>query len=196
MNGAKISKSTWNVAFVEEATEKWYTWEDIRCFFLQAHYRSFQDFTREWLGSAKTSRKNLIKKLAKTLTEEEVSDEAFGEYASGELYEKMAHMVADDLDTVQVLTMMHTHADKDTADSIDILLFDEKITKLGLRQGLMDSYAQQHVQAPAEIQTLAQQRLEAKQDKNYDLADQLREQISQLWWEVKDVNGGFELSQK
>ncbi|MBP7062025.1 hypothetical protein KBA84_04405 [Patescibacteria group bacterium] len=36
---------------------------DLRYFFLSAHYRSFQDFTREHLEAAKSTRKNLKQKI-------------------------------------------------------------------------------------------------------------------------------------
>jgi cysteinyl-tRNA synthetase len=36
----------------------------------------------------------------------------------------------------------------------------------------------------------------AKQEKDYAMADVLRDQLIWLWWEVKDVAGGYELIQK
>jgi len=47
MNGKKLAKSDGNVAFLHEVLEKGFRGEDLRLFFLQAHYRSFQDFTWE-----------------------------------------------------------------------------------------------------------------------------------------------------
>lgn len=63
MNGKKIAKSDGNVAFMSDVLDKEYSAYDLRYFFLQAHYRSFQDFTREALESAKRSRQNLKKKI-------------------------------------------------------------------------------------------------------------------------------------
>lgn len=47
MNGKKLAKSDGNVAFVREIRERGFSGEDLRLFFMQAHYRSFQDFTWE-----------------------------------------------------------------------------------------------------------------------------------------------------
>ena len=46
---------------------------------------------------------------------------------------------------------------------------------------------------PAEITELANQRLQAKQEKNYALADELRNQIQSKWYNIKDIPGWFEI---
>lgn len=63
MNGKKFAKSTGNVAFMNEVAERGYAGEDVRYFFLQAQYRSFQDFSWDALEAAKTARVNLKKKF-------------------------------------------------------------------------------------------------------------------------------------
>ena len=40
---------------------------------------------------------------------------------------------------------------------------------------------------------LAEQRKQAKADKNYALADQIRAELLDQWWEIKDTKDGFEL---
>jgi cysteinyl-tRNA synthetase len=48
-------------------------------------------------------------------------------------------------------------------------------------------------EAPAEIQNLAQRRWEAKQGKDWALADQLRDELLAQGWAVKDGKEGFEI---
>ena len=48
--------------------------------------------------------------------------------------------------------------------------------------------------APDEVRELAEKRWQAKQDKDWPLADQLRDQITEMGWQVKDTKDGFELS--
>ena len=50
--------------------------------------------------------------------------------------------------------------------------------------------------APAEVIALAEARVEAKANKDFALADHLREQISLLGWTIKDLAGSYELSQR
>jgi cysteinyl-tRNA synthetase len=40
---------------------------------------------------------------------------------------------------------------------------------------------------------LANQRLQAKQEKNYALADELRAKIQAEWFNIKDIPGWFEI---
>ena len=49
-------------------------------------------------------------------------------------------------------------------------------------------------EAPAEIQDLAQRRWEAKQSKDWALADQLRDELLAKGWTVKDGKAGFDLA--
>jgi cysteinyl-tRNA synthetase len=46
---------------------------------------------------------------------------------------------------------------------------------------------------PEEITHLADQRLQAKQEKNYQLADELRNQIQTKWYSIKDTPWWFEI---
>ncbi len=43
--------------------DRGYSAEDLRYFYMQAHYRSFQDFTWEGLGAMRKARKKLKQKL-------------------------------------------------------------------------------------------------------------------------------------
>ncbi|MDR0860585.1 MAG: hypothetical protein LBO09_06525 [Candidatus Peribacteria bacterium] len=50
------------------------------------------------------------------------------------------------------------------------------------------------MEVPAEIVDLANQRVVAKQEKNYALADQLRNQIQSAGYTIKDTPTGFEIN--
>ena len=47
---------------------------------------------------------------------------------------------------------------------------------------------------PAEVTTLADQRLQAKKNKDYTLADELRKKVTDLWREIKDTKDGYEIT--
>ena len=52
------------------------------------------------------------------------------------------------------------------------------------------------IQPPSEVVDLAQARQQARKNKEWDLADQLREKIETLGWGVLDSQDGFELEKK
>jgi cysteinyl-tRNA synthetase len=59
IDGKKISKSLGNIVTLDEIFERGYSAEDLRYFYFQAQYRSFQDFTRESLEAASKGRKKI-----------------------------------------------------------------------------------------------------------------------------------------
>ena len=49
------------------------------------------------------------------------------------------------------------------------------------------------IEIPSEIVELAQQRWNAKKDRNFALADELRAKIKEAGWEVFDKKDGFDI---
>lgn len=64
-----------------------------------------------------------------------------------------------------------------------------------LKVGLFDQVLDEE-EIPTEVLSLAEKRKEAKSGKDYALADQLREKIADLGWEIKDEKDGFSLTKK
>jgi cysteinyl-tRNA synthetase len=54
----------------------------------------------------------------------------------------------------------------------------------------------QAVSAPEDLVALAEKRQEARANGDFDDADRLRSEIEDQGWEVRDVDGGFELVPK
>ena len=188
--GSKVSKSKWDDLSVASIIAKWYDPLDLRYFYLTGHYRSFLDFTREALDAAKSSREGLIKKIASHLEVQDFKD--FDIYEWRDLYWKLITKLSDDLDIVWTFSVIYSEL-KDCESAVDILILDQKITKLWLREWVEALLNKSQEQAPEQIILLAQQRLEAKTAKDRTLADLLRDQITDAWWEIKDVNTGYEL---
>ena len=159
MNGKKIAKSDGNVAFISDVIEKGYTSEDLRYFFFQANYRSFQDFTRESLEAASKGRKKI--KL--------VSDEKYPR----------------DIVVTPLLEDLNTP------------IFLANIQKYGISEKLNNIFhlykSKEVIEIPSDIQKLAEQRRQAKINKDRTQADSLREKLTQLGREMKDEKDGYVL---
>jgi cysteinyl-tRNA synthetase len=141
--GKKISKSLGNVVTLDEVFERGYSAEDLRYFFFQANYRSFQDFTRESLEAASKGRKKL--KL--------VSDEKYPR-------DEVVTPLLDDLNTP---------------------IFLANIQKYGISERLNTIYKlyklEEIIDIPSDIEQLAEQRRQAKLNKDRTTADNLKQQI-------------------
>ncbi len=193
MDGGKMSKSKGHDLSVPWIEKQGYSPLDVRYFFLTAHYRSFLDFTWEALDSARATRANMIKKIAQHNLP---SLDSIKNHTPGVFYNELAHAMADDLDTVKVLAVMHSHINQLPNGLEDLLLFDQHITKLNLWEGANQLQLQTAAPIPANIVELAEKRLEAKRNKDFANADMLRQQVSELWRDIKDTSEGYEISRQ
>ncbi len=159
----KISKSLGNGYILADIFDKWYSISDLKYFFFQAHYRSFQDFTWDGLEAAKKGRKWL--KL--------VSDEWYP-------YDDVVVPLLKDLNTPIFLANLHRYGISYRLNNIFWLI-------------RWDEDSQTIINIPDNIKILAQKRREAKLSKNWNLADSLRLKIERAWYKMLDGKDGFEI---
>ncbi len=189
MNGKKIAKSDGNVAFMDEVIERWFSGEDVRYFFLQAHYRSFQDFTWEGLEAASKARKKLKSKIQQT--SRKINKSSFIKPSEldlkSELWRKIMDYLSDDFDTVKTIALLHEYDFSELQTVIDLMSIDDLVLKLWLFD------EEDVVEVPKEVAQLAEKRWQAKSEKNRSLADELRDEITALGWTMLDGKEGYEL---
>lgn len=200
MNGRKMSKSDGNIVSPYEVLDKGYDYLDIRYFFFTTHYRSFFDFTRNSMDVAKQTRYNLRKKIQKNILPSITInlDSSFVEIwkllktdQAKKFYKEILEAICDDINTPKLIALINIQLN-DINDEIILLLY--RLEKKILKIGLFDPIEEVLVDIPVEITALADQRIQAKQDKNYALADELRNKITELWWNVKDGKDGYEIT--
>lgn len=109
IDGKKISKSLGNVVTLDEVFDRWFLAQDIRYFFFQSNYRSFQDFTREHLQAASKGRKGL--KL--------VPDEEYP-------FDEVVAPLLDDLNTPAFLAQIHKYGISQQLNNIFHLVVQEE----------------------------------------------------------------------
>lgn len=184
VDGGKMSKSLGNIYSLEDIKAKGYSPLDLRYFYFKAQYGNFQNFTWEALEQAKNERAGLIKKI-QNLTQ--VSQQASTE----DWKLRFDEALADNLNTPKLLSELHSALSKSGNELLPLLHeLEEKVLKIWLFS--TETPASQEV--PEAIISLAEQRKQAKSEKNYTLADELRTQITQAGWEIKDTKEGYELS--
>lgn len=184
VDGGKMSKSLRNIYSLEDIKSKGYSPLDLRYFYFKAQYGNFQNFTWEALEQAKNERAGLIKKI-QNLTQT-------SEQASAEDWKlRFDEALADNLNTPKLLSELHSALSKSGTELLPLLHeLEEKVLKIWLFS--RETPTSQEV--PETIISLAEQRKQAKAEKNYALADELRTQITQAGWEIKDTKEGYELS--
>lgn len=189
----KVSKSAWDDLSIPGIVAKWYSALDLRYFFFTGHYRSFLDFTWESLDAAKATRSNLIKKLHSYVGERIVHFyNVQKEDISDILYMQFTKDLLDDMDTPGFLASIQKAANNLNDEVLKVILYiDQILLKIGLYDGVVEFHEKSQVSVPADIQALAQQRWEAKKNKDFTAADNIRNQLMQAGWVIEDTKDWY-----
>ena len=194
LEGAKIAKSEGHVVYLSDILERGFHPLALRYLLLGAHYRTNSNFTWEALSAAQTAYGRL---LAFRLSYKDAEPGAVSRRWSMKCMER----INDDLDTAGALAMLWDMV-RDASLSPAVLLatlFDvDKVLGLQLEdpdsaaRALAANYMQEEVGAgdiPENIQALVNERNKARQDKDWQRADELRLQIEAAGYELEDTAG-------
>ncbi len=207
IEGEKMSKSLNNFITIRELLEK-YDPMAVRLFVLQAHYRKPLDFTNEALEATTNGWQTLKDGL---LFGEQYGEKlGFEQFKSDLILEEMAHRfeesIADDFNFAGGLAVIFelakelkkegnllTHQGKTEISSE--LLYQYWVTLKELAQVLgleakMEEKNDQKGLTDEEIETLINQRLEARNNKNYQEGDRIRNELQKQGILLVDQPGG------
>lgn len=107
--------------------------------------------------------------------------------------------MADDLNAPEALASLHALMDQFPADELTTpqAQFVEDVMQVAIHILGLDLHPERLSQeVPKEVFDLAQKRKEAKQAKDYETADVLRDEIASLGYIVKDTQDGYEFEKK
>ncbi|MCR4329405.1 MAG: cysteine--tRNA ligase [Candidatus Roizmanbacteria bacterium] len=186
VNGEKMSKSLGNVYSIDDLQQKGYHPLALRYFFLQAHYRSRQNFTFEAL-QASTSALNSILSTVMLLAQTNVKQGTIIEVQQ----KKFIQAIEDDVNIPKALAILWEVINSDEAGSdklATILSFDEV---LGLRLRDILKY-----KVPQKIFDMADSRSNFRKESKFDEADAARLKIEREGYKVEDTEfGSFVVAQ-
>ncbi len=207
INGQKMGKSLGNFITLDEffsgmhdLLEKAYSPMTIRFFILQAHYRSTLDFSNEALESAEKGLERLLKAAAllEKIKPTEKSSVSF-EQAEENCYNAMNDdfnspiVIANLFDLVKVINSIVDGKETIDLPNLDKLksLFNTFVFNiLGLTQEENSDNSNNLLNGVVDL--LLNVRMDAKASKNWDVADKIRNELSDLGFEIKDKKDGFE----
>lgn len=202
VDNKKMSKSLGNFFTAREVAEK-YGYETVRYMMIQAHYRSPINYCVELLEACKAS-------LERLYNCRETLDRAIANAKDGEISESAKNLF--DTRRQQFITAMDD--DLNTADAISFIFelvrdlntmsSDNSVSKQQLQAGadLFDELTgvlglmynrRKADEIPAEVLELAEQRKSARKEKNFALADEIRDKITALGYSIKETRQGTEI---
>lgn len=186
----KMSKSKGEFLTLSLLREKGYPALVYRYFLLLASYRTQLNFSYELLDGAKKSYENIIRKVSEII--KNTSSESFNEEVFNTWKSRILETLNNDLNTAGVIVILQELLKSDVDNSTKLKLFELFDDILGL-EFISQAKKLLDINVPDEIKNLALLRWQAKQEKNYARADELKKQIIDSGFVIEDKKDGYEI---
>ena len=195
-NSGKMSKSKGEFLTVSLLEEKGYKPVVYRFFCLLSHYRKSLVFSWENLDNAVVAYNKLIEKIA-PLTKENGGDIDKAEY--DRLMKDFTDALDNDINTAMGITVIYDVLKSKANGATKLALIAKFDEVLGLdlianAKELAENAGSASADIPSEVLELVEQRKAARKEKNFALADELRDKIAALGYEVKETRQGTEIN--
>lgn len=201
VEGVKMSKSLGNFTTIKDALKK-YSPSVLRLWIASSQYRSVMDYSEKSLSQAQKNLErisrfiNHIEKISQEFSDSSVEPAIDFDY----YWEKFKEAMDDDFNTPLALSTFYdliNQSNKFEAenkltldDTKNILSFWNKINTIFS----FDLSQDEEIKIPKEITKLAQEREEARKNKDFKKADKLRELILSRGYLIEDNDSGFEIT--
>jgi len=213
INGQKMGKSLGNFITLpeffsgkHEKLQQAYSPMTIRFFILQAHYRSTVDFSNEALQAAEKGLERLMDAWKALGGLQPVAGEGTVTSAAiEEIRQKCYDAMCDDFNTPIVISnlfeaskLINSVADKketigkEALEALTSLMHTFIFDLLGLKEGSGEGGNEAREEAYGKVvDMLLEQRMKAKQNKDWATSDLIRDRLAELGFEVKDTKDGY-----
>lgn len=182
VDGKKMSKSLNNFYTLQDMVKKGFDPLSLRYLYLQTHYKQEMNFTLEALQAAQTTLNRLKSELA------EMGESKY-EYLGIE--RDFNDAINDDLNMPKALAVVWelVNSKNNPQQKAGILLKFDKILGLGLDKVKPGKKVEEDIEIPGEIQKMVEEREQLRKQGRYHLADQLRNKIKKMGFEIEDKDG-------
>ncbi len=190
IDNARMGKSMGNFITLSDVIERGLSPLAYRYFLLQTHYRKQLNFTWEALGAAQTAFEKLVSRLTVHSTAEYDSESP--------LYNDVLDALNDDLNAPKALATIWKvvkksgNLDEQTAGAV---FAAGELLGLPLRE-VVQEVDSQTLPIPEEVFAILDERKSARDAKDWEKSDILRDSIEKLGWVVTDTPDGQQNVQK
>ena len=187
VNGGKMSKSLNNLYTLKDLEEKGFMPEVYRMFNFSSHYKKPINFTFEAMDSVKVALNRLREGYKRHLEgKDEVEESTVKEFE-----DRFLEAINDDLNMPQAMSVVWDlvkYEKKSPLLAKSLLKFDNV---LGLN---IDK--EEKIDLPEEIMQIVEERKKARENKDWNKSDELRDKLVNLGYNVKDTPNGMLVSRK
>ena len=183
IEGEKMSKSLGNIILVRDLIQDHHG-EVIRLALLSSHYRQGLDWNEKIIHQAK----KLLNKMYAILDDLKSINITKSDSSNND----DISMLFDDLNTPGLIAELNKIAKDYNSDASDKESVKSKLLLIGSALGIFQdkSFNQVSEELRQKIEVLIAKRNNAKKDKNFDMADQIRNELNELGIEIKDTSEG------
>jgi cysteinyl-tRNA synthetase len=200
VDGQKMAKSLGNVYTVPDVMAKGYSGRELRYALLRVHYRLPLNFTWQGMEEARESLGRIdewLARLREIAKEQNAQRSTFNAQHPTHRFEEA---LDDDLNISAALGFLFESI-RETNRAIDQNEMDAASACAWLNwwrriNRVLELEGEADIVIPPDVAQLAQERENARRDKNWKRSDQLREQIAALGWEVRDTKEGHKLTRR
>ena len=176
INGEKMSKSLGNFAMLKDLFASYHP-EVIRYYLISSHYRSSLNFDNESLDQARSAITRLYQTISVAPSQEsDLHDDSVKEFI---------HSMNDDLNTPEALSTLFGLAKliNSSQDAQDQSMYASTMRELGKVLGLLNDSSEAFLQYGAmltdeEISKKIDERNQARDNKDFQKADQIRDELA------------------
>jgi cysteinyl-tRNA synthetase len=193
VEGKKMSKSLGNFYTLRDLMSKGYHGKEVRFLLLQTHYKTQLNFTFDALEAAKIGLKRIqtcVERLLEKAGEGETLEEV--KQLADHALDAFCLALADDLNTskaVATLFDLMPEINKRELSSGDAQYLLDLFKRFDSVLGVMEFKAAVE-EVPQALQEMLAKRMEARAQKNWALADELRDAIQAKGYVIEDRPGG------
>lgn len=181
----KMSKSDGSGLNLDTVRDMGFDNMDIRYLFVSVNYHMKINFSQASLEGARNSRQSILSRM------KDLKQRVKGEgVLLSEYVDRFKECLEDSLNISKALALINEMLKSDCKPE-DILqtVYDfDRVLALDF-----ESYVSEGIDIPESVTELANRRLEAKNDKDYTLADSLRDQIKNLGFNILDTEDSFRI---
>lgn len=187
INGGKMSKSLGNVYLLKDIKDRGYNPLVYRLFSYSSSYRNKLNFTWDSIEASAKSLDRLKEGYNKHLNgTENIEDNIINKYE-----EEFNQAINDDLNMPQAMGIVWDvvkYPNKSRKMAELLLKFD---CVLGLE---IDKLEKENIELPDEVQKLVKEREKAREDRDWQESDRLRDEIISKGYDIKDTKDGMQIS--
>lgn len=184
VNGKKMAKSEGTGYTLQQIIDKNFNPMALRYFYLQAHYRSKQNFTWEGLKASQEAF-NKLEEIYFQLKNKNFNKETTLSNNAKKYQKKFIELISNDFQIPGALALTWDMIKSTLENNEKYFLLNDFNKVFGLK------FEERII--PQKIINLAEQRLILRKNKNFKKADDLRKKIESLGYTIKDTPDGYQI---